>query len=300
MPTRLDISNSVRLNLEDEGVTYFTSTDINDSIQDGYNLYAALSGGILKAATIPRIVNPYWNLSQLLTDYMYPVGIYSVPTNRWLLPKPRRFLDGLRNDWELWNGEPQYLSVIDFRRVCVTPYLTTATGTAVVLYKAKASILADQLVPQIPKQIDNLLEMYATADLLEMGKEYKKAQSYWVEWIASIKKAKNLLYSVASQERLRVLQPYFPMGMYSSISEDDDMHIDNETPTGTINGVNTTFTLAGTPNPAGSLCLCLNGVVLFEGLGYTLSGNTISLTVAPKAPSEEDTQGDKLRAWYRV
>jgi hypothetical protein len=68
---------------------------------------------------------------------------------------------------------------------------------------------------------------------------------------------------------------------------------DAEIPTGTINGVNTTFTLAATPNPTGSLELFLNGVLQRAGGNdYTLSVSTITMAVAPAT-------GDTLIAWYR-
>lgn len=69
--------------------------------------------------------------------------------------------------------------------------------------------------------------------------------------------------------------------------------VDDETPSGTINGSNTSFTLANSPNPAASLMLFKNGQKLEPGgLDYTLSGATITATVAPKT-------GDVLTASYR-
>lgn len=68
---------------------------------------------------------------------------------------------------------------------------------------------------------------------------------------------------------------------------------DAETPTGTINGSNVTFTLAHTPNPAASLQLFLNGQELIAGgADYTLSTATITAASAPKT-------GDVLIAFYR-
>jgi len=55
----------------------------------------------------------------------------------------------------------------------------------------------------------------------------------------------------------------------------------NETPSGTIDGVNATFTLSKTPNPTASLTLTLNGQVLIQGSDYTLSGDTITMTTIP-------------------
>jgi len=71
---------------------------------------------------------------------------------------------------------------------------------------------------------------------------------------------------------------------------------DAETPSGTINGTNTTFTLAHADAATGnSLILTLNGIVLQgNGNDYTLSGNTITF-----GPSTIPQNGDTLQAWYR-
>lgn len=67
------------------------------------------------------------------------------------------------------------------------------------------------------------------------------------------------------------------------ISESDI--VEGEIPSGTLNGVNTVFTLANTPNPQTSLKLYLNGLRQQVGAGndYTLSGATITFSVAPVA-----------------
>src|SRR5712675_1719643 len=58
---------------------------------------------------------------------------------------------------------------------------------------------------------------------------------------------------------------------------------DDETPSGTINGANNTFTLAHSPSPVASLALFKNGQKLEPaGVDYTLSGATITTVVAPK------------------
>lgn len=51
-----------------------------------------------------------------------------------------------------------------------------------------------------------------------------------------------------------------------------------ETPSGLINSVNVTYTLAHTPI-ANSLSLIVNGQVYTEGIDYTVSGSTITMTV---------------------
>jgi hypothetical protein len=66
-----------------------------------------------------------------------------------------------------------------------------------------------------------------------------------------------------------------------------------ETPGGTIDGVNATFTLAHTPSPAAGLQLFLNGQELTQGTDYTLTGATITFTGQKVLP------GDVLAAWYQ-
>jgi hypothetical protein len=69
--------------------------------------------------------------------------------------------------------------------------------------------------------------------------------------------------------------------------------VDKEIPSGSINGSNTTFTLADTP-VAGSEHVYLNGVLQESGSGndYTISGATITMLTAPLT-------GEKLRVSYR-
>lgn len=71
---------------------------------------------------------------------------------------------------------------------------------------------------------------------------------------------------------------------------------DEETPSGTINSVNTVFTLLASPNPAGSLLLFLNGIQMRSGASndFVLSGNTITFN-ATQIPQT----GDSLVCWYR-
>ncbi len=61
----------------------------------------------------------------------------------------------------------------------------------------------------------------------------------------------------------------------------------NIAPSGVIDGSNTVFTLPGSPNPANSLRLYVNGARQKEGSGneYILSGGTITLSIAPPAGS---------------
>lgn len=69
--------------------------------------------------------------------------------------------------------------------------------------------------------------------------------------------------------------------------------VDNEVPSGTVNGSNATFTLAHTPVST-SLSLYLNGILQAAGAGkdYTISTGTITMLNVP-------ITGDTLLANYR-
>lgn len=69
-------------------------------------------------------------------------------------------------------------------------------------------------------------------------------------------------------------------------------YVVRETPSGSVNGSNTTFTLASTP-VAGTEMVFLNGILQEPGAGndYTISGGTITYLAAPLT-------GDKLRVTY--
>jgi len=69
---------------------------------------------------------------------------------------------------------------------------------------------------------------------------------------------------------------------------------DNETPQGSANGANRTFTLQGNPLPQTSLHLYANGLRLSAGVEYAIAGSTITFT-----GSWVPAQGDVILADYR-
>jgi hypothetical protein len=78
-----------------------------------------------------------------------------------------------------------------------------------------------------------------------------------------------------------------------AMTSDIPSFADAETPSGTINGSNVTFTLAHTPSPVASLQLFVNGQYMTAGgVDYTLSTATITFVVAPPTSSI-------IRAHYR-
>jgi hypothetical protein len=70
--------------------------------------------------------------------------------------------------------------------------------------------------------------------------------------------------------------------------------VDAETPGGTVDGSNVTFTLSLAPNPAGSLLIFLNGLLMRTGVDFTLSGQVVTFVAGAPQP------GDILQCSYRA
>jgi hypothetical protein len=70
--------------------------------------------------------------------------------------------------------------------------------------------------------------------------------------------------------------------------------VDQETPSGAVDGSNAVFTLAHAPDPPQGLIVFRNGIAQKRGLDYDISGNTITFTAAATPQP-----GDVLLAWYR-
>lgn len=70
-----------------------------------------------------------------------------------------------------------------------------------------------------------------------------------------------------------------------------NLFVENETPSGSINDVNTVFTLANTP-VTGSVKVFLNGLRMKPTVDYNISGTTITFVTAPAT-------SDTLIADYR-
>ena len=59
-----------------------------------------------------------------------------------------------------------------------------------------------------------------------------------------------------------------------------------ETPSGSVNGSNTAFTLSSTPVANASVIMVLDGVTQTNGTDYTVSGTTVTFTTAPTTGTE--------------
>ncbi len=86
-----------------------------------------------------------------------------------------------------------------------------------------------------------------------------------------------------------------PCGSSTSSGTSGPGFIDLELPAGLVNGSNATFTLSQAPFPASSIQLHRNGILLKQGLDFTLAGNVVTF-----AGSAIPKQDDILSASFRL
>jgi hypothetical protein len=210
--TRGQIKVTVRANLNDNGVTFWSETDLNDSFQDAYDDIVCLSQCICKSVTLT------WQgqLSYLnfitdygIDDYLAVVAIFNYSTNLWLRDDLNlRDLDRLRRDWECWIGTPQFWCTSDPLHIAVAPKYGVQVapesfvpfafsnafnigpnppGTFKLVYWAQAPVLTTDLnTLYTASDVQNLFEFYVTADMLEQAQEFNKASEYWEKYYSSL------------------------------------------------------------------------------------------------------------------
>ena len=212
--TRGQLKTTIRENLADQNVTFYTDTDLNNSLQDAYDDIACLTQCISKSVTLNWISElSYYDFKNLgVSDYLGCTAIFNHVTNMWLRDDlTLRDFDRIRRDWELWIGTPQFWAPSDFQRIAVAGkyklgvasggafyglafsnafYIDSGfvgLGTFDLYYWAVAPVLVDDSSTfLIASDMQNLLEFYSTADRLEDAQEFIKANEYWEKYYNGI------------------------------------------------------------------------------------------------------------------
>lgn len=204
--TRLDIQT--RLQNHFQNPVYYTSIDINDSVQDGVDEVCAFSGCIYKSASIPFQKDlTYYNINESLSDYIGLVGIFNLTTRRWLLPTSIRKLDQVRVDWDSAYGTPYYFCPISYRYFAIykKPHVANY-GNMVVFYVAAAPQLDDTVQIPIPDDHLTALESYNIRDLWEQNQEFGKAAEYMETYVNNLEGLRVYIKNKRNQDRQQGLR----------------------------------------------------------------------------------------------
>lgn len=204
--TAAEIYERISGNLYDEGMVRFTDDAIRDSVQDGYDEIALLTGCIEKIDTLNFSNNlSYYNFRTLISDYYRPLAIWNNNINRWLNPIAYRELREYSGRWETLNGQSTEFATLGWEYVILFKKMATASGDMLVFYKASANTLIDSDTPILPPANYDILVDYGTSDLLDSDLEYKKAQKYYKYYLEGIKKIRQTVNSRSLPDRIYTL-----------------------------------------------------------------------------------------------
>lgn len=206
--TRDQIAVKIRQNLNDNGVTYYSMTDINDSIQDGYEEIVIYCECIEKAVTLDFKSNTtYYDMWSLIPDYFRVIRIFSYATNRFLEANLELENSGYSLDWELTNGSFQDFIIKGPKYIGISSRSSNATGSFKIWYKAQANKLSGNDIPKINAKFQMMLENYGTADLLEQNQEFSKASIYWSQYNKQLEDYRNKIQLLSRTDRIFAREP---------------------------------------------------------------------------------------------
>lgn len=204
--TRIDLQARLR-NYFNNNV-YYTGDDYNNSLQDGLDEVAALTGCVYASATLPFQANKsYYDLETLLPGYIGLIAIFNNTIKRWMTPISSTKLDGFRIDWEIVGGTPWYFCPMNYRFIAIYQKPLVGTyGNAFVFYAASAPTLADTTVIPIPDDHMQALENYCITDLLEQQQEFTKATDALKAYGARIEQLRVLMKARRNKDRIPFLK----------------------------------------------------------------------------------------------
>lgn len=182
--TRTELEQRIRAFFENDN--YYSTSDVLNSMQDGYDEVVAFSGCILKSVAIPFEANKtYYDLITLIPDYVGVFAIFNQGIKRWMQSSSLRKFNLDRPDWETALGVPYHFSVISHRWMAIYKKPGSADyGNMDIFYVASAPALSlDSSVIQIPDDQVTALSEYIETDLWEQNQEWTKAGNHLASYV---------------------------------------------------------------------------------------------------------------------
>lgn len=191
--TNSQIAERVSQTLEDEGLVHFTTEDLYDSIQDGYELVSLLCETIEKVVQITIPANSQIvDLSAIVNDYYRPICLYSETTKRWLFP---RSFESIRENGVSWANNTgavrEWCPLGD--RYCLFYPSPLDTQTFQLFYRAEPTKLSASDSPTFYSDAHKVLEFYACSDLLDINLEYDKSMKFFELFMTEVEEIRTRL-----------------------------------------------------------------------------------------------------------
>jgi hypothetical protein len=201
MSTRLDLAK--KLQNQFNNTVYYTTDDLNASMQDGVDEVCAVTGCIYKSAALPFTqYTTYYDMLTLLPDYIGIVAMWNNVIKRWMFPTSLRKLNEQREDWDSSYGTPYYFCPITHRYVAIwlKPGVVNY-GNMFVFYRAAAPALTDTTPIPIPDEHITALELYSITDLWEQAQEWGKASDSVQDYMKNLEALRVLMRNKRDPDR---------------------------------------------------------------------------------------------------
>lgn len=297
--TLANLRTSARRVLADPNGRFWSDSELNNYINEWQCNLQDQFEFTWNTATITTSLSTH-TLSNIATDIMRLDAVY---WNEYRLNgRTKQNLEDIVREWRAalaGSSKPRAVYQDDHRSFGLWPPVGSV-GTLVLEYPIEPVFNHDTDVISIPAWTRyNCKDYVAYKSYLREGPANSptKAIRYKQRCEAGVKRIRTIWDNYFPGKALR-LQPassyeydiLLARGSTDGVRNDDMALFFEETPSGTINGVNNTFTLTAAPT---ELILLLNGLTLTQGTDYTYTGYTITMITIPQT-------GDILRAYiYR-
>jgi hypothetical protein len=294
--TREQLRSAVRRELMDPNNTFWTDTELNLYLDDWQQEVQEELEFVWGTATLTTTDSTF-ALTDLGTNILRPD--HFIWNNVRLSPRSKNDLDAWRPYWrEADPASPYVCYEVDSGTYGLWPPPDSA-GTLSVEYPRILTFSSDIAPMDLPAWTRYSAINYCTYRAYErygpnhdLNRAYRR-KSKFLRQVARYKNIKaqffpdkplSLRPGGPYESQILNPKPYGDISLPLILS----VSLVDEVPTGTINGVNSTFTLTRTPNPALSLKVWVDGVLMTQNSHYTLSGDTITF-INPYQPFTGNT-----------
>lgn len=290
--TRTKYRAAVRREILDPNSEHWTDTELNSYIANWQNRVQDELQFTWGTASSTTTVTTN-TLTAIATDILRPAMVFW--NNRLLSPLTIEELSIIKRDWRnvTDGGTPTAYYEENLNVVSLWPPPSTSTvGTLSIEYPLALTFAADTSTSDLPPWTKYSCTDYcAMRSYMRYGvnMDMNRALAYKSRFREKLlrynKWKRNYLgdrygsFKAGGAFEYRLTSPNIG-SVNVPIPSPAATYFYDETPSGTVNGTNPTFTLTNTPSPSGSLKLFLDGVLLTQTTHYAISGTTITFVTA--------------------
>lgn len=296
---RAQLRTSARNELQDSGAKWWTNAEVNKYLEDWQTEIQDLGEFVWGSATATTSTATH-TITNLATNVGRLDRVYWNKLR--LAARTAQDLEVIYREWKTaTTGLPAVAYQLDDDGFVVWPPPVT-TGTLEIEYATKVSFDSNDVTTmQVPawtkysainyvawKAYERLGPNMDLNKALRYKKKYESQAAEYKSTYAAFFPYKYPQLRPATKYEMRIIGPYtsFELGGSTSTSTNTYSVFAEYTPTGTMNGTNLVFTIPVVP---AEMQLFYNGIYQVETTDYTLTGTSITMTVAP-------VSGDTLRA----